>query len=158
MLLTNSNSIVSKTYIRTVYQIVFSTKHRVPCLTKPNREKLFRYLSKILENKRCTVYQIGGIEDHLHIICSLHPSVALASVVKDLKLASSSVIKKEKLFPGFTAWQVGYSAFTYKPEALTDLIHYVAIQEEHHHGETSPEELRRLLRAHGIEFDETYFE
>jgi REP element-mobilizing transposase RayT len=98
------------------------------------------------------------VEDHLHLIIGLHPSVALASLVKDLKLASAQFIRRTKLFPGFQHWQVGYGAFTYTPDALPNLIPYVQNQEKHHHKEKSPAELRRLLHENGIDFDERYFE
>ena len=71
------------TYTQILYQIVFSTKYREHTLTKPGREELYRYISGVLKNKNCHLYQIGGVADHLHIVTHLHPSVALASLVKD---------------------------------------------------------------------------
>jgi REP element-mobilizing transposase RayT len=112
----------------------------------------------IIKNKRCTMYQGGGVEDHLHLIIGLHPSVALASLVKDLKLASSEFIRRTELFPDFQHWQVGYGAFTYTPDALRNLVPYVQNQVDHHRKEKSPDELRRLLHENGIKFDERYLE
>lgn len=150
---------MSKTYIRIVYQVVFSTKHRRPTLLgQAERERLFLYIRQILENKRCHFYQAGGVEDHLHLVFSLHPAVALSGLVKDIKLAASDFIKCERLFPNFDYWQVGYGAFTYTPDALPRLIKYVQNQVIHHRSQTSLEELRKLLARHGIEYDERYFE
>ena len=73
--------------------------------TKDNREELFRYIWGILKNHKCHLYRIGGVEDHIHIITHIHPSIAVSMLVKDLKLASSDYIKKQKLFPDFKAWQ-----------------------------------------------------
>ncbi|WP_020567479.1 transposase [Neolewinella persica] len=150
---------MSSTYIRTVYQIVFSTKHREPVMIGVgHREKLFSYMGGIIKNQRCIMYQGGGVEDHLHLIIGLHPSVALSSLVKDLKLASAQFIRSTKLFPDFKHWQVGYGAFTYTPDALPNLIPYVQNQVKHHDKEKSATELRRLLQENGIDFDERYFE
>lgn len=93
-----------KTYTQILYQIVFSTKERKPILLKENRRELFKYIYGIVENKKCHVYRIGGVEDHLHIVTHLHPSVALASLVKDIKVSSSIFIKEKELFAGFTGW------------------------------------------------------
>ena len=144
------------TYTQILYQIVFSTKNREHTLLKPGREELFRYISGVLKNKNCHLYQIGGVSDHLHIITHLHPSIALASLVKDIKLASSDLIKLQKLFPLFNGWQVGYGGFTYSFKDKDRLINYVKNQEIHHKEKPFRDELIELLKEHEIEFDEKY--
>lgn len=146
------------THTQILYQIVFSTKYRRPVLLKAGRPALFRYIWGILAQKGCHLYRINGVEDHVHLVTHLHPSVALADLVKDIKVASSAYIKEQGLFPEFIAWQVGYSAFTYAIEAKNNLIAYVKNQEEHHKKTSSFDELRTLLREHRVEFDEKYLE
>lgn len=146
------------TYTQILYQIVFSTKYRKPTLVKENRPELFRYIWGILENKKCHLYRINGVEDHLHIVTHLHPSVALANLVKDIKLASSIYIKEKGLFPDFGGWQDGYGAFTYAFSAKNNLIEYVKNQEEHHKIRASREELVALLTEHEVEFDGKYLD
>jgi len=146
------------TYTQVLYQIVFSTKRRKPTLVKEHRRKLFKFIWGILKNKRCHAYRINGIEDHIHIVTHLHPSVAMASLVKDIKLGSTSFIKENKLFPDFGGWQTGYAAFTYSIESKDNLIEYVKNQELHHAEKSSLDELIELLKAHNIEYDEKYLE
>ena len=100
------------TFTQIYYHIVFSTKNREPVLLADNRDHLFRYTWGILKNKDCHLYRIGGVEDHVHILTSLHPAIALADLVKEIKTSTSSWIKDENIFPGFTHWQDGYGAFT----------------------------------------------
>jgi putative transposase len=145
-------------YLQIIYQIVYATKYRHHTLVGKNRKKLFDYMISILQNKGCHVYQVNGVTDHLHIVTHLHPSVALASLVKDLKLASTDFIKREKLFPAFAGWQSGYAAFTYSIDSKFNLIEYVKNQESHHGIITSKEELGKLLSEHEIEYDEKYLE
>jgi REP element-mobilizing transposase RayT len=71
---------------------VFRTKWNKQTLTKQGRQPLYDYLAGILKNKNCFCYQIGGVEDHVHIIFSLHPRVALSKFVQDLKVASNKMI------------------------------------------------------------------
>jgi REP element-mobilizing transposase RayT len=145
------------TYTQIIYQIVFSTKFRSRILSKENRIELFQFISGILLNKKCHLYQINGVEDHLHILTHVHPTVALSSLVKDVKVASSLYIKENRLFDGFTSWQEGYGAFTYNIKQKHRLIEYVKNQEEHHKKRTYKEEYKALLIENGIEFDEKYF-
>ena len=144
------------TYTQILYQIVFSTKYREHTLAADNREELFRYISGILKNKKCHLYQIGGVSDHLHIVTHLHPGTALASLIKDIKLASTEYIKSKKLFPKFNGWQDGYGAFTYAFKDKDRLIEYVKNQESHHQKKTLRNEFVELLNEHRIEFDEKY--
>ncbi len=71
------------TYTQILYQIVFSTKKRERTLTKSNRTELFQYMWGVLKEKNCHLYRINGVEDHLHIVTHLHPTIALASLIKD---------------------------------------------------------------------------
>jgi putative transposase len=144
------------TYTQILYQIVFSTKNRKRTLKSENRKELFKYIWGILKNQKCHLYQIGGVEDHLHIITQLHPSVALAELIKDIKLAATEHIKNTNLFSNFGGWQDGYAAFTYSIDAKENLINYVKNQEEHHRKKTFKDELKELLQEHQIEFDEKY--
>ena len=144
------------TYTQILYQIVFSTKNREKTLIKEHQEKLYRYIWGILKNKKCVLYQINGIEDHLHIATHIHPTVAVSSLVKDIKVASSVWIKEQNIFPNFIAWQEGYGAFTYSIKEKEALVNYIKTQEAHHKGKTFREEYINLLNEHEIEFDKKY--
>jgi REP element-mobilizing transposase RayT len=144
------------TYTQIIYQIVFSTKNRERVLTKGNRDELYKYISGILKNKNCHLYRIGGVEDHIHILTHIHPSVSLASIVKDIKMASSQYIKENQLFVNFNGWQEGYGAFTYSIKDKDDLIEYVKDQEAHHSIKSFRDEYLELLKEHQIAFDEKY--
>ena len=144
------------TYTQTLYQIVFSTKQREPALEKESRPELFKYIWGILNKSNCHLYRINGVEDHLHIVTHLHPSVSLANLVKTIKIASSGFIKDYGIFKNFNAWQEGYGAFTYSIKEKNRLIEFVKNQEDHHKIFTFREEYIELLNEHEIEFDEKY--
>ena len=144
------------TYTQILYQIVFSTKNREHTLSENRRDLLFKYITGILKNKKCHLYQIGGVADHIHIVTHLHPMIALSTLVKDIKMASTEYIKEEKLFPNFSGWQEGYGAFTYSIKEKDRLIQYVINQESHHHKKSFREEYIEFLNEHEIEFDEKY--
>jgi REP element-mobilizing transposase RayT len=144
------------TYTQIFYQIIFSTKNRKKVLIEHNRELLFKYIWGILKNKKCHLYRINGVADHIHIFTHLHPTVPLASLIKDIKLASSNMIKQEKLFVNFTNWQQGYGAFTYSIHEKDKLINYIKNQVDHHKKETFIDEYKKILKDFNIDFDEKY--
>lgn len=144
------------TYTQIIYQVVFSTKQREQVLEKENRTELYKYIWGILKNHNCHVYRINGIEDHLHIVMHLHPSIALADLIKSIKIASSSFIKEKKLFKNFNGWQTGYGAFTYTINEKDRLIDYVKNQEHHHKSISFKDEYIAILKEHQVEFDEKY--
>jgi REP element-mobilizing transposase RayT len=144
------------TYTAIHYHIVFSTKDRTPALRRDRREDLFRYIWGIVNNRRGHLYRINGVEDHIHILTSLHPTVALADFVKEIKTGSTLWIKNNSLFKNFSHWQDGYAAITCSKRDLDGLIEYIKAQEEHHRRTTFAEEYRKLLIEAGIEFDERY--
>ena len=132
-------------------------------MTSDGRSTLFGYITGIHKAKGCHLYRLNGVEDHIHIATHVHPSVALATLGKDIKLATSDFIKKESLFRNFAGWQDGYAAFTcsYKDkDALIKtrmLLSNISKNHEQHHKTLSfNEELIDLLNEHGIEFDEKY--
>ncbi|MBS4059844.1 MAG: IS200/IS605 family transposase [Bacteroidetes bacterium] len=143
-------------YTQILYQIVFSTKDRTKSMIPSGQESLYKFITNILKNKNCHIYQINGVEDHLHIITHLHPKIALSDLIKDIKIASSIFIKAENLFPDFKGWQDKYGAFTYAYSSKDNLIEYVKNQKEHHRKTTFKEEFLSLLDEHDVRFDEKY--
>ncbi len=145
-------------YRQSLHQIVFSTKNRVKSLSKNNRIELYRYIYGFCLNKRCHLYRVGGVEDHIHIILALHPSVRLADFVRQVKISTVKYIRQNNLFPEFDKWQNGYGSFTYHIEAKNNLINYVKNQEVHHKKTSFRNELISLLNEHGVDFDEEYLD
>jgi REP element-mobilizing transposase RayT len=144
------------TYTQICYHIVFATKDRAPVLTAARRPDLFRYIWGILKHQDCHLYRINGVEDHLHILTSLHPTICLAGLVKEIKTSTSNWIKEGAVFPAFTHWQDGYGAFTVSHRDRDSLIEYIKAQEEHHRRVPFLDELRELLAHAGIQLDERY--
>ncbi|MEI6050702.1 MAG: transposase, partial [Bacteroidota bacterium] len=69
-------------YRQLLYHLVFRTKDSVPTIKQDNVDQLYAYISGIIKNKNSHLYRINGIENHLHIITDLHPSIALADFMR----------------------------------------------------------------------------
>lgn len=137
--------------------VVFSTKHREAFLTDPElRQKLHAYLAGIGRQLETPAIIVGGVEDHVHLLCRLGRTVAIANFVRDLKKASSVWVKEQAAALATFGWQSGYGAFSVSPAHVKPLTRYIRDQSEHHRRESFQDELRRLCRKYGVQFDERY--
>jgi len=144
------------TFTQLLYHIVFSTKNREMTLSANERQRVFQYMWQVIEKKQSHPYYINGVEDHLHIATHIHPTVAVSPLIKDIKLASTSFIKDERILRHFRGWQDGYAAFTRSYDDKENLIEYIKNQEAHHKKFSFKEELTVLLQENGVDFDERY--
>ena len=144
------------TYSQILLHIVFSTKHRQPFIATDIAERLYPYVGGIIRAEKGVLYDIGGIEDHVHLYLRWRPDGSVSDLMRTVKARSSKWV--HDTFPklGTFAWQEGYSVFSVSKSQEEAVKKYIAGQAEHHKKEDFKSELLRLLRAHGIEFDEQY--
>src|SRR5689334_6676996 len=137
--------------------LTFSTKDRRPFLReKPLRASLHAYLGGISKTLECPPIIVGGIEDHVHLLCRFGRTITQAEWVKELKRVSNLWLNQQA--PEFAdfEWQGGYADFSVSHSNLEQVKQYIANQEEHHRKLTFQDELRALLNKHQIDFDERY--
>ena len=142
---------------RDIIHVIFSTKHRKPFLQPAAlREELHRYLGGILTNLECQPVIIGGVEDHVHLLCALSRTCTQARLVQETKRASSLWLKtKGPELAGF-AWQNGYGVFSLGYSQIEVGRKYIAGQEKHHKKVSFQDEFRDFLRRYEIEYDERW--
>jgi putative transposase len=147
---------MANTYTSLHYHLLFSTKNRKRWITPEIAERLWAYLGGIARQNDMTALRVGGIEDHVHLVLGLPPTVAPSKAAQLIKGASSNWIHDN--FPALSAfrWQDGYGAFTVSKSNLPEILRYVEGQREHHREKTFQEEYRALLHKHGIKYDERY--
>ncbi|MBX2992309.1 MAG: IS200/IS605 family transposase [Bacteroidetes bacterium] len=137
--------------------IVFSTKDRYPFLgDKDFRSELHAYLGGTSKACGCAVLCIGGVADHVHLLCSLSRTMALANLIQELKVQSSKWAKTKKTTLRKFSWQNGYGVFSVGRGEINHIVDYIRNQEEHHRRTTFQDEYRALLREYEMEFDERY--
>ena len=144
-------------YRQLLYHLVFRTKDSRPTIRPENEGQLYAYITGIIKNKNSHLYRINGVKNHLHICTDIHPTLALADFVKDIKVYSSMWMKSSDLFPDFNGWADGYAGITCSYFDLGKVIEYIKTQKEHHERRSFEEEYRSLLLESGIKIDERYF-
>jgi len=137
--------------------VVFSTKNRVRFLQDRSlRERTHAYLAGTCRNLESPSIIVGGVDDHVHILCRLAKTMSISEFIRELKRESSKWLKEQSPDLLSFFWQGGYGAFSLSPGHVEGLTNYIANQEEHHKKETFQEEFLRLLRLYRVEFDEKY--
>jgi len=137
--------------------IVFSTKHRTPfLLDRTLREETHKYLGGTCVNLDCPSVIVGGVEDHVHVLCHLGKTWSVSELVRELKRESSQWLKEKSPELAHFYWQSGYGAFSVSPRELDTIAAYIANQEKHHAKESFQDEFRTTLAEYRTKYDERF--
>src|SRR5207245_8905631 len=101
----------ANTYTSLHYHVIFSTKSRQPFLIEEVHDRIFAYLGGIARENGMNALEVGGVADHVHLLLSIPPSLAVSKAVQLIKGGSSHWLKVT--FPNMIdfAWQDGYASF-----------------------------------------------
>ncbi|MCO6509396.1 MAG: IS200/IS605 family transposase [Aridibacter famidurans] len=148
---------MANTYSSLFYHFVFSTKSRKYFIKPEMESRLWRYIGGIANTNGFTAVQVGGIEDHVHVLALAPPKIEPSRMVKLIKGGSSRWIHSEfEWLRGFE-WQDGYSAFSVSKSAVPSVDKYIRGQRSHHRRMSFEDEYKRLLSLHDIDpVDERY--
>jgi REP element-mobilizing transposase RayT len=138
-------------FTRLTYHIVFATKYRKPTITEQVQERLYEYIGGTLRGLKGHMIEIGGVEDHVHILAGLSPSLAVSDVIRDVKAGSSKWLTEEVQVANFK-WQKGFGAFTVSYDRIEPARKCIRNQKEHHKTKTFQEEYIEFLERHNVEY------
>jgi REP element-mobilizing transposase RayT len=147
---------MSQSLSNILVHLVFSTKERRPLLRDEERERVHAYLVGVLNNCGSSVLEINSVVDHVHILFRQSKNHAPASVIEQLKAASSGWIKTLAPWYDIFAWQGGYGQFSVSPTHVEAVREYIRGQAEHHRKEDFQTEFRRFCEKNGHALDERY--
>jgi REP element-mobilizing transposase RayT len=142
---------------RIYLHLVFSTKGRRPFLQdRALRDEMHHYLGGTCNRLDCPVLRVGGVADHVHILCLFGRSISIADLVQALKKESTKWLKLKATSLHDFRWQNGYGAFSVSPAHVKALISYITNQDKHHRTATFQDEFRRMLAKYAMQWDERY--
>ncbi|MEM9940153.1 MAG: IS200/IS605 family transposase [Planctomycetota bacterium] len=144
------------TFSNLLYHIVYSTKYRKPAIRPNLQEDLYSYIGGIIRAQKGTLLKIGGMEDHIHLLAKLSPTIAISDGIRLIKTNSSKWMNEHQKATKKFAWQSGFAAFSVSESQVNVVSDYIANQYEHHRKKTFEEEFLSLLRKHRIEPDSRY--
>jgi putative transposase len=144
------------TYTQIHLHLIFAVQNRKSLITDSWKDRLYQYITGIVQRNKHKMIIINGMPDHLHIAIGMRPTQSLSDLMQDIKGSSSTWINDNKLAAGKFQWQEGYGAFSYNKSLLPKLIEYIKNQEKHHKKKTFLEEYKDFLKAFDVEYDERY--
>ena len=147
---------MANTYSQITLHIVFAVRGRENLLRQDHRDELFKYISGIIKNKGQKLFSINGMSDHVHILCSIEPKMAISDLVRDIKNNSSKFINEKKWMPGKFMWQEGFGVFSYSRSQRPNIIAYIENQERHHKNKNFREEYIDMLSKFDVDYDMQY--
>ncbi|MEB3801206.1 IS200/IS605 family transposase [Flavobacterium columnare] len=147
---------MADSYTQIYIQIVIVVKRRENLIQKTWKDELYKYITGIITEKGQKLIRINGVEDHIHILISLKPSMALSDLVRDIKANSSKWINEKGFCKSKFEWQNGFGGFSYSKSAIENVINYIDNQKAHHKKKKFREEYIGFLKKFDIEFKEEY--
>ena len=147
---------MANTYSNLFYHIVFSPKGRRDLISQKIEERVWAYIGGIARKHEIIAIQVGGIENHIHVLVLAKPKFAPSQIVQWLKGESSRWI--HETFPEMRLfeWQDGYGVFSVSKQNVPRVVEYIKNQREHHATQTFEDEYTSMLKLSGIDYDERY--
>ncbi len=147
---------MANTYTQVHLHLIFAVQFRRALIHYSWKERLYQYITQIIQRHKHKVMVINGMPDHLHIVIGMRPQQSLSDLMQVIKSGSSGWVNEQNLTPVKFNWQAGYGAFSCSKSQLPMLINYVKNQEIHHRKKTFMEEYEGFLQAFEVEYDERY--
>ena len=127
-----------------------------PQIANEHLERMHSYIGQLVNTTGCKVIRVGGIGDHVHIVCVLSRNENVSHLVEEIKRNSSRWIKTLGSTYEHFAWQGGYAVFSISQSQVDKVVGYVANQTEHHKKQSFRDEYLTFLRLHNLEYDDRY--
>ena len=120
-------------FTRLYVHLVWATWDRLPLITPAVQPRIYRCIQAKAGRMRCQLGAIGGVDDHVHVLVRHPPAVSVSDLVKQIKGASSHLMRQEIRLGELFKWQGGYGAFSVSQRDVEMIRGYIHRQEEHHH-------------------------
>lgn len=119
-------------YWQLFYHIVWATRNREPLLTPEVEPIIYGFLRDKALGLEGTVFALNGYVDHVHLVVSIPPKIAVSKFVGQVKAVAS--VKYNQSRPGATPfyWQEEFGVFSFDKKRLPYVIEYVENQKTHH--------------------------
>ncbi|HKK76555.1 MAG TPA: IS200/IS605 family transposase [Saprospiraceae bacterium] len=147
---------MANTYTQIHLHVIFAVQNRNALIQDSWEEKLYKYITGIVQQYGHKMLQINGMPDHVHLLIGMRPTQSLSDLMKQVKGSSTEWINENKWTRHKFSWQAGYGAFSYAKSEVPRVIKYIQNQKEHHRTKTFTEEYMEFLEAFEVDFDERY--
>jgi putative transposase len=144
------------TFSQIYIQVVFAVKGRQNCILPSFEEELYKYIAGTVSGKGQKSLAVNGMQDHIHILVGLKPSMAISDLVRDIKNNSTNFINEKNWLNKKFNWQEGFGAFSYSESNYGKVIDYIKNQKRHHQKQNFRQEYTGFLKRFNVPYDEKY--
>ena len=132
-------------YWRLFYHFVWGTKNREPLIAPEWENSLHNVIAAKATELGAIVHSVGGIEDHVHLVVSVPPKIALSTFIGQVKGNSSHFVNHGLDVVIYFAWQAEYGVVSFGGKMLDMVVRYAKNQREHHADGTTIAMLERVV-------------
>ena len=104
----------------------------MPLITSAVGRLLYDFIKSEAYDVGCVVLALNGSADHVHLLAQVPNTITIASLVKQIKGASSHLMNHRQIGSEFFKWQGGYGAFSVGQQEIPRVSSYISRQKEHH--------------------------
>ncbi len=131
-------------YWQTFYHIVWATKNREPLITPDVEAMIYGLIRSKAIGLGGTVFALNGMPEHVHLVTSIPPAIAVSTFVGQAKGVASTKFNKSGVRELPLFWQQEYGVFTFDYKRLPNVVAYVENQKKHHAGQNIIPVLERM--------------
>jgi REP element-mobilizing transposase RayT len=143
---------LSKLYIHATFHI----KKTSVSIRKQELDQLFSYIAQVLKSMECYPIQVGGVENHVHVLSTMSKNISLARMMEEVKRHSSRWLKTKGSYYKDFGWQGGYGGFSVSQSVVERTANYIKNQERHHKKLSFRDGYLRFLKEYGVDYNEVY--
>jgi putative transposase len=119
-------------YWRLFYHFVWGTKNGEPLIAPQWEASLHNVIAAKASDLTAMVYAVGGIEDHIHLVVSVPPKIALSTFIGQVKGNSSHSVNHELHLDIVFTLQAEYGVVSFGGKLLDMVVKYTKNQRKHH--------------------------
>jgi putative transposase len=119
-------------YWRLFYHAIWATWHRERLILPEVEPVVHDLLRGKAIGLGATVFALNGMEDHVHLVVSVPPKLALSEFIGKVKGSTSTRFNKSGMMNRPLRWQEEYAVLSFDAKRLPQYVGYVRNQKAHH--------------------------
>jgi REP element-mobilizing transposase RayT len=129
---------------------IFTTLHRIPIISEKNRERIEKYVTRIVNQNDSHLNSIYANPEHVHFFVSRSPKLSEETLATIAAESSQRFINENQLCDAQLTWQESTSAFLVSKSDVDKVCKYILNQPEHHRKISFTEEYEKFTKHYQI--------
>jgi len=114
------------------YHLVWATHGRDPIIDEHAEALIRKSIWSTAQSTKIHIHAIGMITDHVHLLASIPPSIAVSEAMRRFKGGTSHAVNDGRKLAVEFRWQAEYGALSLTDRGLPTVIEYVNNQAQRH--------------------------